>query len=141
MPSFQDRADLQDVLTRYCYAVDDRDWPAFRRLFTDDAELDYSAFGGPKGGVGQLVDFLSGVLSGVAKSQHTISTTLLEGDGDRIAARTAAQVMMVSGHSPQAAHVSFTGLWYHDTLVKTATGWRIAARTQIFGWVHNNPRG
>jgi hypothetical protein len=51
--SFQevsDRLEIQDALTRYCYAVDDRDWDAYRQLFTSDAVIDDTVTGGIKSG-------------------------------------------------------------------------------------------
>ena len=32
-----DRMEIQDLLVRYAHAVDTRDWPLFRELFTADA--------------------------------------------------------------------------------------------------------
>jgi hypothetical protein len=28
-----DRVEIEDILTRYCYAVDDREWDVYRGLF------------------------------------------------------------------------------------------------------------
>jgi hypothetical protein len=40
------------------------------------------------------------------------------------------------GAEPQ---VMFVGLWYHDTLVRTADGWRISSRRQEKGYLHGLP--
>lgn len=130
---------IQQLLTRYCYAVDDRDWKTFRQLFTAQALLDYSAFGGPAGGVNEIATFLENSVSGLASSQHTISTMLLDLEGDKAKARTAGLVMLVNTPERGESQVSFIGLWYHDSLVKTPDGWRIAERVQKYGWVHNRP--
>ena len=45
-----DRLEIQDILTQYCYAVDDRDWDKYRQLFTPDAVIDDTATGGIKSG-------------------------------------------------------------------------------------------
>jgi len=135
--STTDHLAIQQLLTRYCYAVDDRDWKHFRELFTADAKLDYSAFGGPAGNVEEIAMFLENIVSGLGSSQHTISTTLVELEGSRATTRTAGQVMLVNVEGNGETRVSFIGLWYHDVMVKTPGGWRIAERAQKYGWVHN----
>lgn len=133
------RLEIQHLLTRYCHAVDNQDWDEFARLFTADALLDYTAFGGPRCGVAEMADFLGSILRSLAGSQHTISTSLVDFDGTTAKGRTAAQVMMVSANADGSHHVSFIGLWYRDLLSKTPDGWRIGERTQEYAWVHNMP--
>jgi hypothetical protein len=136
-----DRSAIQDLLVRYCYAADDRDWEAFEALFTSDAIVDFTAFGGPRCGPSEMVAFLCNVDLTMNGWQHTISTNLLEPNGDNIKSRTAAQVMMMpkgDGGNPQ---VMFTGLWYHDLIVRTVSGWKFKERVQVYSWVHNAPAG
>src|ERR671924_87709 len=40
LQEISDRIEIEELLVRYCYAVDDRDWDAYRNLFTTDAVLD-----------------------------------------------------------------------------------------------------
>jgi len=40
-----DVLDIENLLSRYCRAVDSRDWSLYRPMFTDDALVDYSAAG------------------------------------------------------------------------------------------------
>ncbi|TJY59997.1 nuclear transport factor 2 family protein [Sinimarinibacterium sp. CAU 1509] len=134
-----DRLEIQDTLVRYCHAVDRRDWPAFEAVFTDDALLDFTAFGGPRGNRSEMARYLESVIATMQGTQHTISTSLVELAGDTATARTAAQVMMISATEGCGSHVLFVGLWYRDRLRRTAQGWRIFERVQEFGWVHNAP--
>jgi hypothetical protein len=39
------RMELEELLVRYCYAVNNRDWTAYERIFIADATTDYAAFG------------------------------------------------------------------------------------------------
>jgi uncharacterized protein (TIGR02246 family) len=135
-PSLDDRAAINDLLVRYCHTVDDKDWTAFASLFTPDAILDFTAFGGPRCGVPDIVEFLRGVAQQVHGWQHTISTVLLTGDGDAVHSRAAAQVMTVSPGDDSLDRVAFTGLWYRDRLVRTGTGWKISERIQQRSWMH-----
>jgi hypothetical protein len=43
--------EIEDVLVRYCYAVHDRDWNAYRDVFTNDAVIDDTVTGGVQSGV------------------------------------------------------------------------------------------
>ena len=44
-----DRLEIQDLLVDYSHAIDTRDWDALDDVFTPDAFIDYSAFGGSTG--------------------------------------------------------------------------------------------
>jgi 3-phenylpropionate/cinnamic acid dioxygenase small subunit len=131
-----EKIQIQELLTKYCYAVDDKNWEAFTELFTETSVLDFTAFGGPRCGAKDMAIFLSGMASGVKGWQHTISTMLIQGQGDNASVRTAAQVNMISQENSE---VSFIGLWYRDIVVKTQRGWKIQERVQEYGWVHNMP--
>lgn len=139
LQALSDRAGIQDLLARYCHVVDRRDWAAFSALFSDDAVLDYSAFGGPRCGAADMATYLDGALAPIDGTQHTISTSVVELSGDTASARTAAQVMMISAAADGSPHVLFVGLWYRDVLVRTPQGWRIRERTQESAWMHNLP--
>ena len=51
MQEMSDRLEIQDLLTRYSYAVDEHDWDAFDEIFTPDAIIDYAETGGARGTV------------------------------------------------------------------------------------------
>ena len=44
-----DRIRLDDLLTRYATAIDNRDWELLDTVFTGDAHLDYRTAGGLEG--------------------------------------------------------------------------------------------
>ena len=35
-----DRLEIEQLLVRYCYAIDQRDWDAYRSVYTKDAVID-----------------------------------------------------------------------------------------------------
>ena len=45
-----DRAEIHDVIVRYGWAIDTKDWALLDTCFTDDAEVDYSSNPGGKQG-------------------------------------------------------------------------------------------
>lgn len=136
-----DRLAIQDVLIRYCYAVDDRDWNAYRQVFTSDAIIDDTKAGGIKGGVEEHVTFMKRALSKILISQHAISTTLLELKGDEAFARTHCSCPMVVDLGNGKTQVFQQGLWYRDRLVRTPEGWRLKERIEEGYWNDNVPAG
>ena len=131
-----DRIEIQDLLVRYSHAVDTRDWKLFAGIFTDDAVVDYTAFGGPRGTVEEVTAFLASVLPMFAATQHLVANSAVTLDGDRAAARTMC-------HNPMAlpadgpgkdgdgeSAVLLCGLWYVDELLRTPDGWKLRSRAE-----------
>ena len=54
-----DRLEIQDLLARYCDALDRKDWDIFDRIFTPDAVIDYTAMGGSCGDLTATKKFLA----------------------------------------------------------------------------------
>jgi ketosteroid isomerase-like protein len=136
-----DRTEIEDVLTRYCYAVDDRDWDAYRRLFTADAVIDDTVTGGIKSGVEEHVTYLKRALSKVEMSQHAISTVLIELDGNEAKVRSHCSCPIVMATTEDAQHVMLQGLWYRHTFIRTDAGWKIRSLMEEGYWKHNAPAG
>jgi hypothetical protein len=141
LQEISDRLEIQDLLTRYCYAVDDRDWDAYRRVFTPDAVIDDTVTGGIKSGVEEHVTYLDRALSKILISQHAISTILVEVSGDEATARLHCSCPMVVNLGDGKTQVFFQGLWYRDKLARTPGGWRISELVEEGYWNHNLPAG
>lgn len=127
-----DRMEIQDLLVRYAHAVDTRDWPLFRELFTEDAVVDYTAFGGPRGPVEAVVAFLDSVLPLFTATQHLVANCAITLDGDRATARTMCHNPMAlpPTGADQQPRLLVCGLWYRDTLLRTPRGWRLRERAE-----------
>ncbi len=135
-----DRLELMDLMVRYAHAVDTRSWDEFEALFTPDAVIDYSAFGGSVGSVAETRAWLDSVMVGFVGSQHLVANPLLEIDGDEATGRTMCFNPMVvprGADDPGEPRVFFCGLWYLDRFVRTEAGWRIAGRSEEKSWAHN----
>src|SRR5438045_9115658 len=87
MQEMSDRLEIERLLVRYCYAVDQKDWDSYRSVYTADAVID-DVSAGPGKSVDEMVAFLKRALECVVLIQHAISTSLVELDGDRASART-----------------------------------------------------
>jgi len=136
-----DRLEIEEVLTRYCYAVDDRDWDAYRKVFTPDAVIDDTVTGGVRSGVEEHVAYLRKALAKIVISQHAISTTLISIQGDEAQVRTHCSCPMVVDLGAGKRQVFFQGLWYRDRLVRTPEGWQIKELIEEGYWNHNVPTG
>src|SRR4051794_40535924 len=90
-----DRLEINDLLVRYCYAVDDRDWDNYRAIFTPDAIIDDTVTGGERSGVEDHIVFMKRALARIRISQHAISTILLTIERDEASARTHCSCPMV----------------------------------------------
>lgn len=134
-----DRHAVEDLIADYCFTLDDHDWTGFHALFTEQAILDFTAFGGPRCGPAAMVEYLQGVAASLQGWQHTVSTTRLRVLGpDTLVARSAAQVFLTArGADGAPGSVSSVGLWYHDQLRHTPAGWRIEQRVQSCAWVRS----
>ena len=49
LQELSDRLEINDLLIRYTYAIDDGDWELLDRVFTPDAQIDYTSSGGIAG--------------------------------------------------------------------------------------------
>jgi ketosteroid isomerase-like protein len=133
-----DRFEIQDVIVGYCYAVDTRDFDALDRYFTADAVIDYTEMVGVKGGLAEIKQFLAAGLAIVTASQHAVSTTRYEIDGDHAHCKTVCTNPMTVSDGTTEQTVFF-GLWYLHDLVRTADGWKIARLYEQKCYRHNVP--
>ena len=124
-----DRLRIQDILVEYATAIDARDWDRVRSVFTEDAVLDYSVFGGPRGTVDQAVEWLSATLSAVPMTQHLIANVLIHLGTD-----TADVSSIVFNPLGTGNGVILVGGTYTDRVERTDRGWLVAERKAEFTW-------
>jgi hypothetical protein len=140
LQELSDRLEIQDLQAAYSHAIDTRDFDALDRVFTRDAFIDYSAFGGSAGGLEETKAFLRKALAMFGGFQHMVATSQVKLSGNRATAKTICWNPMVtksagSGEPP----VFFCGLWYHDEYLRTLDGWRITSRVEEKCFTHNMP--
>jgi len=140
LQEISDRLEIQDLLTRYCHAIDGRDFDALDTVFTPDAVIDYTESGGAKGAPPEIKRWLPIALAAaIPKYQHMIGAPHLKLDGDRATSRTILFNPLVYPRPDGTEQVFFIGLWYCDELVRTAQGWRISSRYEEMAYSHNVP--
>lgn len=131
-----EKFEIQELLTAYAHAIDARDFAALDQIFTLDAEIDYSATGGIKGGLGDIKPFLEAMLPLFKASQHFVTNPLIKLAGDSATCRSLLFNPMTMVRE-DGLHTLFIGAWYVDDLVRTGAGWRIAKRAQELAFFHN----
>jgi 3-phenylpropionate/cinnamic acid dioxygenase small subunit len=127
-----DRAEIDDLLARYCFALDRRDWEDLREIFAADAVITYS---GPRvsTGIGPIVEFFQTTASAVALTQHLLHTSRVWATGRGAAEGLTHVTAHHVGHdvalpAPETATYTVTGT-YQDVFARTPAGWRISRRT------------
>ncbi len=135
-----DRAEISDLIVRYTRALDQQRWDEFDSIFTADAHIDYSAFGGATGDLAGTKKFLAESMSLFTKTQHMLGLPAITLDGDRASAVTPCHNPMLLG-SGKDSKVMVCSLWYHHELVRTEEGWRIARLSEERNFMTMLPGG
>jgi hypothetical protein len=136
-----DRIEIEDVLARYCYAVDDRDWESYRTVFTADAVIDDVVTGGIRSGVEEHITYLKRALTHIRTSQHTISTVLIDVNGESARAVVHCVCPMVVEMPGGATQTMLLGVRYRDQLARQSDAWRISELVEEKFWHLNVPEG
>jgi SnoaL-like domain len=130
-----DRAEIHDVIVRYGWAIDTKDWALLDTCFTADAEVDYSSNpGGKKGPYQQIRSWLEKMISAFPVTQHLMSNIDAKLDGDRATCRTMVTNPQGAATREGGPHFFFVGARYDDELVRTDDGWKIAKRVETTLW-------
>lgn len=129
-----DRIEIDDLLTRYATGVDRKDWDLWESCFTADAQIDYTAFGGEKGGVKEIRMWLEKTMAGFPMTQHLVINREITIDGDSATGRSGFYNPMAVPNGDKPAKLFFCGGWYHDEFIRTESGWKIHQRSEEFGY-------
>lgn len=122
-----ERQAIVDVLTEAAWIFDHKQWERMAEVFTADAV----AYG--QRGLAAITANTVRYLGGCGPTQHLLGNHRVRRDADRAVVTSyvrafhlaAGVAAMARAHAEQYWH--FLGE-YHDELVRTADGWRIASR-------------
>jgi uncharacterized protein (TIGR02246 family) len=141
-----DRAEIENLMARYLFALDFRDAPAYAATFTEDGELDFASgvVTGRKAiaetvaslgtNVSQAVREASALM---ARSRHNVTSIAIEVNGDRAKARAYWSSLRVGDGGKGVEVVSYGH--YEDELVRQNGKWLFAKR-KIFNELLENRR-
>lgn len=130
-----DRLEIDDLLVRYATGVDRKDWDLWETCFTPDAVIDYTAFGGIRGGVQEVRAWLEKTMVMFPMSQHMILNREVEIDGETATSRAGFyNPMSLPLDDGDNRLLFFEGGYYCDRLRRTPEGWRIEERVEEFSY-------
>lgn len=137
-----DRFEIQDLVLHYAHLIDSKQIERLRDdVFTGDAYIDYSVFGGSVGDLEETLSFLKASLTSelFPNSQHLNANIQVQLQGDSATGRVMCFNPMEMRVAEGTTHTFFLGLWYVDEYRRTAAGWRISRREEVKSWVFNTP--
>lgn len=134
-----DRFEIQDLIVEYCHIIDKQLFDELGNVFSEDAFIDYTVMGGPKGNLAEIKEFLAQSLPIFKNTQHMISNYQIKLDGDDAVGRIMCFNPMQFDMADQGDPVFFIGLWYVDKYVRTKNGWRIKERVEEKSYDFNAP--
>jgi hypothetical protein len=118
------RAEITELLGRYCIAFDDQDWDTLAALWADDCSFLVDGVG--PWGHDEVIGFLRGCLPAGYRSRHMISPPVIDLAADLLSARVRTDVVWLS----QAFAVEIVAR-YDDQVVCRGGRWLLAHRNEL----------
>ena len=134
--TLKDRAEISDIVLRYATAVDNRDWPLYRAVFTDPLTVDFSSWSGDPETtlpVGEWVELVRRTLAGFDATHHLSSNHVITLSGDRA---TCVSYMVARHYLVEGGErlMHSIGGHYTNQLVRMAGEWKIAHCALTVTW-------
>jgi len=142
LQEISDRLEIQDLVWRYSEIIDAKDFDKLRDdVFTPDAFIDYSTFGGSKGDLETTIEFLHKAMKIFPAHQHLNANIQVKLHGDTATGRVMCfnPQELAAKEGDDEGHIFFCGLWYIDEYLRTDAGWRITNRVEEKSYVFNRP--
>lgn len=138
-----DRIAIADLMARFAHALDRCDWAAYRSVFADEIELDYSSW--RAGSVGrwaadEWVARAGQLFPGLAGTQHALTNVHVEPGEQPGTARVVASVradhaIVVDGETRMFTLYGY----YDDRVVHGMDGWKIDGKRLVVEWATGDP--
>lgn len=126
------RLEIQQLVYRYCRAVDRRDFKLLAELYADDSTDEH---GGMFSGSGkEYVEWVSGLLENAGHTSHQVLNHLIEIDtnnGDYAEGEVySMNVHIMQNEAGEAVNLT-TGTRYLDKYTRTEKGWQFLHRKTV----------
>ena len=144
LQEISDRLEIQDLCWRYAEAIDTKNFHMLREVFTPDAFIDYTCFGGIAGDLETIIAWLKEVFvpNIHPNHQHLTANLQIKLNGDEATGRIMCFNPQEAGPAltgREGTQVYFCGLWYLDEYIRTKDGWRISRRVEEKSFTFNHP--
>jgi hypothetical protein len=144
----EDRAEIEDLMARYLFAIDYNDWDAYVDTFAPDGELEFAS--GTSKGHAAIRDMVSKFSVGIgrfyhtedgkpAKLRHVILESVVRVEGDHAWARSLW--MEMANHGPGDTMKMGTYGVYEDDLKKVDGHWLFAKRRVLNEFIKSRSSG
>ena len=131
-----DEREIHQVVTRYCRALDTKDWALLDDVFVPDATGDLAS-GRTLVGIDAIRDRIRNALHELDDSQHLVGNHEIAVDGDTATHRCYLQAQHVRTAAAGGPNYIVAGR-YEDQFARTEIGWRITHRSLIVMWTDGN---
>jgi hypothetical protein len=120
----EDRAELRELVDRYCLAIDDSDWDALLEMFASPAEMAGVT------GRDEVVGRLRATRSGYGRTIHTVTGQVLDfADDDH-----ASGVVASRGELAISGRTVLCAMRYLDNYERAGGSWRFTRRVIQFSY-------
>ena len=131
------KQEITEVIYKFSRALDRLDEDLLADVFWGDAEVDLGP-GLYQGPIGPFIPFAMQFQGAMRATQHSVSNTLIELDGDRAIAESHVYAFHVMEQDGEALDLIVGGR-YIDEFERRNDAWRIAKRTELLDWAHERP--
>lgn len=134
------RAEITDVLYRYCRGIDRRDWDLLRSCYHDDAYDDHGSLVGP---IDEFIRISKPFADRVAATVHFMGNVLIEVDGDVARAESYVVAYHAYEHEDGTSRHDNWAIRYLDRFERRDGTWKIAYRVVAheIREIHQLPEG
>jgi hypothetical protein len=144
----EDRAQIEDLMARYLFAIDYDDWDAYVGTFAEDGELEFAS--GTSKGRPAIREMVTKFATGIgrfyhtedgkpAKLRHVILQSVIRVEGDHAWARSLWLEM--ANHGPGDTMKMGTYGIYEDELKKVKGQWLFAKRRVLNEFIKSRSSG
>lgn len=140
LQEISDRLEIQQLMFDYSTAIDTKDFDILDRVFTPDAFIDYSCFGGIAGRYPEVKAWLKASLAAFPHYFHMLGNPQIKVTGDEATSKTICfNPMTTPLPGSGQLQVFYCGLWYVDKHIRTPQGWRMRERVEEYCYTDNVP--
>jgi len=125
-----DHLAIQDLVTSYAHAVDDRDWGRWESLFLPEARIDYTSAGGIEGSPAELARWMPRAMATFTFCMHSTSTHEIRFTGPDSATGRVHVFNRNGAEWEGRAEIVDVGAVYEDSYLRVGGTWRFASRIE-----------
>jgi hypothetical protein len=138
-----DRAEISEVIARYTYGMDSRDWDLYRSAWVDGeiyfehTDVGFATASTTRHHIDDWIKGLKALIESLDYSQHIKTPVRFEIDGDSATVLCTLQGKHYRASRNGDALLTVVG-YYVDDFERTADGWRMRGSRELIYWNEGN---